>query len=79
MSEPGLEPTWYATCLRCGGEMKVGFLVDEGYGEKHVASWIEGQPERNWMGLKLKRKRKLPLAAHRCADCGFVDLYAPEG
>jgi hypothetical protein len=75
------ETPWHRTCLRCGGEMEEGFLLDETQGSYRVVRWVEGPAEKSaWTGVKVKRgKRKLPLSATRCTRCGAVDLYAREG
>ena len=74
------ETPWHRTCLRCGGEMEEGFLLDETHGGSRTTRWVEEPPEKSvWTGLKLKGRRKLPLTAYRCVQCGAVDLYAREG
>ncbi|MCH7638362.1 MAG: hypothetical protein IH855_02710 [Bacteroidetes bacterium] len=70
---------WYKTCLRCGGEMEEGFALDETYGEKKQGQWIQGEPKKSiWTGLKLSGRKKLPIAAYRCMECGFLDLFARD-
>ena len=69
---------WHKTCLRCGGEMEEGFLLEVTDSGKKTTKWVEGAPERSvWVGLKTGQRRVLPLKSYRCAACGFVDLYAP--
>ena len=59
------------TCPRCTGSMEAGYIVDEGYGTRTVAKWIEGEPQRSiWTGLKLRgkeeaRRHHLPLRTLR--------------
>ncbi|MDX1439295.1 MAG: PF20097 family protein [Rubricoccaceae bacterium] len=73
------EAAWYKTCLRCGGEMEEGFALDETHGGVKQSRWISGPPRKSiWTGLKLGGKRKLPISAYRCMNCGFLDLYANE-
>jgi len=74
------EGSWYRTCLRCGGEMEEGFLLDETYGGYRALRWVAGPAEKSvWTGVKLTKDRpKLPVSAQRCTRCGAVDLYALE-
>jgi hypothetical protein len=68
---------WHRTCLRCGGELEEGFLLDETHGTYKTTRWVEGAPERSvWTGLKLGKRRTLPLTVYRCTGCGALDLYA---
>ncbi|MDX1420931.1 MAG: PF20097 family protein [Rubricoccaceae bacterium] len=72
------ETPWHRTCIRCGGEMEEGYLLDETHGGYRTTRWVEGAAEKSiWTGLKTKGRRKLPLTAYRCVQCGAVDLYAP--
>jgi ribosomal protein L37E len=73
------ETPWHRTCLRCGGEMEEGFVLDEGQSGNRFGHWVSGPPEKSvWTGVKLRGRRKLPLTAHRCTRCGAVDLYARD-
>ena len=57
--------------------METGYIVDEGYGTRTVAKWIEGAPERSmWTGLKTRGKDKLDIATYRCRRCGYLESYA---
>ncbi len=66
------------TCPGCGTRLEGGFLLDRAGAETAVATWVEGPPERSWMGLKLKGRRQLPTYAWRCPRCSEVRLYAPD-
>ena len=63
-------------CPKCDGRMEDGFVVDHGYGEKHVAGWQSGKPVRKWWGLKVDKKRLLSIESWRCNRCGFLEHYA---
>ena len=66
-------------CLECGGEMEEGFLLDRGHGNSaNVESWIEGEPQRAWYGLKTRGKTRFAVETYRCARCGLLKSYAPE-
>ena len=65
------------TCPRCSGQMETGFIVDEGYGSRTAAQWVEGEPEKSiWVGIKLRGKRKLSIATYRCRRCAYLESYA---
>ena len=72
------------TC-NCGGDMERGFIPDFGMLATWASVWIPGQPDTNksWLervktggGVSLESAQALALEAHRCADCGVVQLYA---
>jgi hypothetical protein len=59
--------------------MEVGFTLDEGYGTYSVSRWIAGEPVRSiWMGLKLRGRKKQPVATYRCRSCGLLEHYATD-
>ena len=65
------------SCPRCSGSMDVGFIVDEGYGARTVAKWVEGEPEASmWTGIKLRNKTSHDVQTYRCTRCGFLESYA---
>ena len=70
-------------CPKCGAEMVEGFLLDHSHGAHVVAQWIEGKPEasvwqRFWHRLNLRGRERRTLSAHRCTQCGLLELYASE-
>lgn len=49
----GMNPS--RVCVKCGGELQEGFVLDNTYGARLQSEWIEGAPERSrWVGIKLK-------------------------
>jgi hypothetical protein len=65
------------TCPRCSGQMEPGYIIDEGYGNRTVAKWVAGAPEKSiWTGLKLRGKDKLDVSSYRCRRCGYLESYA---
>ena len=69
------------TCVKCGGSMQQGFVIDCTYGGNVVSQWAPGAPQLSFFGRlnlsSIKRPRgTLPLAAFRCETCGFVEYYA---
>ena len=68
------------TCIKCGGRMSEGALVDTGYGAYSVLSFQSGKPSvSRWFGLKVRRKELLPARVMRCERCGYLELYAAAG
>ncbi|WP_294338374.1 PF20097 family protein [uncultured Sphingomonas sp.] len=64
-------------CLACRTPMQRGFVVDEGYGTRKVAQWIEGEPETSlWSGVKTTGRMQIEIESWRCPACGFVANYA---
>jgi hypothetical protein len=65
------------TCPKCESQMVAGFTPDFTHAAVLQSSWIEGQPEKNWLGsIKFRGRKQLPISAHRCARCGFLEFYA---
>ncbi|HSK89524.1 MAG TPA: PF20097 family protein [Anaerolineales bacterium] len=66
------------TCSECSGKMQRGFIVEtEISGNPLDATfWLEGEPEKGWLGLKTKGKQAFHITAFRCESCGFLKLYA---
>lgn len=66
------------SCPKCGSRMDKGFVLDNDYGTKRVAEWIEGEPQRAWFGsVKLRGKGRNRIESWRCPRCTFVETYAP--
>jgi hypothetical protein len=65
-------------CLRCGGPMEAGFVLDRGHHSTAATQdWIEGTPERSfWTGIKTKGKEKHGVRSFRCERCGLLESYA---
>ena len=64
-------------CAKCGRAMEPGFVVDQGYGQAHQGSWVEGAPERSfWTGVKLSGRERVPVTTYRCPGCGYLEAYA---
>lgn len=55
-----------------------GFLEDEG-GSRGYLRWIPGALERGpFGGAKRMGKRRYPVEARRCNECGHLDLYVKD-
>jgi uncharacterized cupin superfamily protein len=67
------------SCPRCQGSMEQGFVVDESYGRRMPAKWIEGAPQYWMWNVVVRGKRQLEIATYRCRRCGFLESYADEG
>jgi predicted nucleic-acid-binding Zn-ribbon protein len=48
-------------CLKCGGEMEVGYLLNAPYWARGRSRWSFG-----WDGR---------VFAYKCKNCGYVELY----
>lgn len=66
-------------CPKCSGRFVHGFSVEFG-GPPRVAIWVEGEPQKSWLGLKVPPATEhVPIAILRCAGCGYLESYArPE-
>ena len=64
------------TCPKCQGSMSEGFIADKTHGGTGVSSWIEGRPEKNFWGIKIRGKISKEIATWRCGRCGFLESYA---
>ena len=56
--------------------MLAGSIVD--LTKPVICSWIEGIPERVFLGVKVKGKEQMVLTAFPCTRCGFLESYADE-
>jgi predicted nucleic-acid-binding Zn-ribbon protein len=67
-------------CPKCQKTMERGHLPDISEGHVVQTAWARGAPERRRFigGIKVKTKEQLPLVAHRCPSCGYLELYAPD-
>jgi hypothetical protein len=68
-------------CPLCGKRMEEGFVlaVDVDSNAATQAHWVEGKPEfSRWLGVKIKGRRRLPIATYRCAGCGYLASFAPS-
>ena len=65
-------------CPKCSGEMQRGFVLDNSYGARLISHWVPGGPEKSfWNGTKwTDEETHIPIAAFRCASCGFLESYA---
>lgn len=65
-------------CSRCEGPLEDGFLEDAGEGGMGRLRWIGGPLEKGILGgTKVAFKERRDVVAHRCADCGHLDLFVP--
>jgi hypothetical protein len=66
------------TCLRCGGALEEGFIEDSGQKARGRARWIAGPIEHGLLGgTKVLGKERLDITAHRCTQCGRLELSVP--
>jgi predicted nucleic-acid-binding Zn-ribbon protein len=68
-----------AKCSKCGGEMLEGFTIEGEESARSVPCWISGKPEASFMGgLKIKGRERHKIQVFRCAQCGYLESYAPS-
>lgn len=69
----------------CGGEMVQGFIPDFGSLAAWATVWLPGNPNlkksflervKSGGGVSVDSSEALALEAHRCDQCGMVQLYA---
>ncbi len=66
-------------CPKCNGAMEQGFILDMTHGGRLVSQWAAGTPRKSWWsGTKLPEEDLIPVAAFRCASCGYLECYARE-
>ena len=66
-------------CPKCNDRMVQGFIPDHLGGGALVGNWIEGPPKKSfWTGTKAPMDGGIPIAAFRCANCGFLEFYARD-
>jgi Domain of unknown function (DUF6487) len=76
-------PNESIVCPKCNAAMEEGFILDsrEYRSLTTVIQWIEGAPEYDhsfWNGgFKVSGRRKFQVTTYRCADCGYLESYAP--
>ena len=64
-------------CPKCSAVMERGHIPDMTYGSVLQSRWSRGDPEKRFLGgIKWKRGAQIPMTAYRCAQCGYVELYA---
>ncbi|HVU63780.1 MAG TPA: hypothetical protein VHC70_07380 [Phycisphaerales bacterium] len=67
-------------CIKCGGRMEFGIVVDYSRSGERPQEWVRGLPKRSWLDGRLKAppRDRLQVASLRCRHCGYLELYAPE-
>ena len=63
-------------CPKCNNRMEEGFMVDEGYGARHVLRFHPDKPDKRWWGLKVSKPKMTKVEVYRCTRCGFLEQYA---
>lgn len=66
-------------CPKCEGEMQQGFIPDLAhYRNPELPVWYPGTFKRSfWGGIAGKTRQRLYVQTWRCADCGYLEAYAP--
>ncbi|MBK8247546.1 MAG: hypothetical protein IPK85_09150 [Gemmatimonadetes bacterium] len=66
-----------AACIRCGGSLEPGFLLDHIGGGSVQSQWFGGEPTPKAAGQAQSRGIGRPVSARRCTACGALELFAP--
>ena len=65
-------------CRECGGTLEPGSVVDFRRNVAAAAEWVAGDVVTSaWTG-SIKNAERFVMSAYRCADCGFIKLYARD-
>ena len=65
------------TCPKCDGHMARGFIPDAGHGQVFIAGWHEGVPRKALVRkTKVDLRQGIPIAAFKCSECGYLEMYA---
>lgn len=65
-------------CLKCGGRMEEGFVLDQSHARRLVSKWVAGKPEVSFfMGANIDGREQHEIRSYRCIVCGFLESYAP--
>jgi hypothetical protein len=57
--------------------MVQGFLFESEGARRVVITWVEGAPEKSWLGsVKVPNEKCIPVGTFRCSECGFLESYA---
>jgi hypothetical protein len=66
-------------CPKCQGELVQGFIPDLAFAQAVVGHWYKGPPRTHYSGdMKVPALGGLPIAAFRCSQCGYLELYADK-
>ncbi len=72
-------PAIPTSCSRCGASLEPGFIRDKTDHGVERLRWVEGRPERGFLGgVKLRGRQQRDLQALRCSSCGYIELYATD-
>ena len=58
--------------------MELGHIPDARRNRVTPTAWLAGPPASKslFLGIEWKSDLKIPIVAFRCANCGFIELYA---
>ena len=63
------------SCPKCKSAMETGFMLESDERGRHIAQWVQGTPERGFLGgLKTGQRDRRNVLAMRCTRCGFLEL-----
>jgi hypothetical protein len=66
-------------CLRCGGAMQQGYIVDRVSGWYDPTKWFEGELVIGKLGgIKKAKSKPFLVSTYRCVQCGYLESYAAK-
>lgn len=63
-------------CPKCNGAMVEGFVPTEKSSMPLISVWVEGPPQKGWMGNVKQPGTPIPIETWRCRRCGYLESYA---
>lgn len=68
------------TCVKCHGSMEQGYILDvqgDATNSKAASLWVQGPAQSSfWSGVVTRGRDRRTIAAFRCTNCGYLELYA---
>lgn len=63
-----------SVCIKCGGELESGFLLDRAVLERGPLLWVEVAQLKMKVTPKPGSPGQIEVDAYRCVNCGFLEL-----
>lgn len=65
-------------CPKCRGKMIQGYIPSLGVFASSIIPWVEKQhvTKQGGTNVKVDVEKCVPIAAFKCASCGYLEFYA---
>lgn len=69
-------------CMKCGGRMEMGFILDHAHSMMAQSHWVSGEAEQmqflglRWAGVTTRGKTVRTVDTYRCTRCGYLESYS---